>query len=88
MSYQYRVIYQHSHNDDRLVLNDAGADGWELVSVYAGGYGGRCLYLKRTIDETQKLRSDVERIGHERDQMVAANMELQERLSRLEDDLK
>ena len=30
-------------------------------------------------DERDQLRSDVERIGHERDQMVAANVELQER---------
>lgn len=32
----------------------------------------------------QSTRADVERIGRERDQMVAANVELQERLSRLE----
>lgn len=36
--------------------------------------------------EITRLRADVKRIGHERDQMVAANVELQERLSRLEDD--
>lgn len=37
------------------------------------------------------LRANVERIGHERDQMIAANVDLQERLSALsamEDDLK
>lgn len=44
--------------------------------------------MKRAVDETQQLRSDIERIGRERDQMVAANVELQERLSKLEDDLK
>lgn len=38
--------------------------------------------------ECVKLRADIERIGRERDQMIAANVELQERLSRLEDDLK
>lgn len=40
------------------------------------------------VAEVVKLCADVERIGHERDQMVAANVELQERLSRLEDDQK
>lgn len=38
-----------------------------------------------------KLNNDIERIGHERDQMISANVDLQERLSRLthlEDDLK
>lgn len=38
--------------------------------------------------EIERLRADVERIGAERDQMVAANVELQEQLSRLEDDRK
>lgn len=38
--------------------------------------------------EITRLRADIERIGHERDQMVAANVELQERLSALEDDGK
>lgn len=44
--------------------------------------------MKEKQDEIIRLRTDIERIGHERDQMVAANVELQERLSRLEDDLK
>lgn len=35
-----------------------------------------------------RLRTDIERIGRERDQMVAANVELQERLSALENDGK
>lgn len=36
--------------------------------------------------ECVRLSAEIERIGRERDQMVAANVELQERLSRLEDD--
>jgi len=42
-------------------------------------------------DEAKKLLANIERLGHERDQMIAANVELQERLSAfsaLEDDLK
>ena len=39
-------------------------------------------------DERNKLRSDIERIGRERDLMIAANVELQERLSAMEDDGK
>lgn len=46
------------------------------------------LVIIRLVSEALQLRSSVERIGHERDQMVAANVELQERLSRLEDDGK
>lgn len=38
--------------------------------------------------EITRLRADIERIGHERDQMVSANVELQTRLSALEDDGK
>ena len=38
--------------------------------------------------EIIKLRADIQRIGHERDKMVAANVGLQERLSALEDDGK
>lgn len=41
--------------------------------------------------EIERLRADIEHIGRERDQMIAANVELQERLSqlsRLDDDLK
>lgn len=86
--YQYRIICQYSGNDDSFALNAAGADGWELVAVSDRSFGGRALYMKRAVDETQQLRSDIERIGRERDQMVAANVELQERLSKLEDDLK
>ena len=44
--------------------------------------------MKRAVDETQQLRADIERIGRERDDMARANAELQERLSRLEDDGK
>ena len=39
-------------------------------------------------DEAKKLRANIQRIGRERDQMIAANVELQERLSALEDDGK
>ena len=39
-------------------------------------------------EQVKMLRADIERIGRERDQMVAANVELQERLSKLEDDGK
>ena len=38
--------------------------------------------------DVRTFRADIERIGRERDQMVAANVELQERLSRMEDDGK
>ena len=38
--------------------------------------------------DVRTFRADIERIGRERDQMVAANVELQERLSALEDDGK
>lgn len=45
--------------------------------------------IRDEIDQKVKhLRADIERIGRERDQMIAANVELQERLSRLEDDGK
>lgn len=44
--------------------------------------------IKQLIEENIKLRADVERIGRERDDMASANVELQERLSKLEDDLK
>ena len=40
------------------------------------------------VAEVRRIRGDIERIGRERDQMIAANVELQQRLSRLEDDLK
>lgn len=39
-------------------------------------------------NERAKLRADIERIGRERDDMARANVELQERLSALEDDGK
>lgn len=42
------------------------------------------LIRSQNVNEIIKLRSDIERIGHERDQMVAANVELQERLSKAE----
>lgn len=44
--------------------------------------------LDAQVVQIDLLRADLERIGHERDQMVAANVELQDRLSRLEDDRK
>lgn len=44
--------------------------------------------IRAAADEIVRLRADIERIGRERDQMVAANVELQERLSKLEDDGK
>lgn len=42
------------------------------------------IIASQKVNEIVKLRTDIERIGRERDQMAAANVELQERLSRLE----
>jgi hypothetical protein len=39
-------------------------------------------------DKNQRLHADIERLGRERDDMARAAQELQERLSRLEDDGK
>jgi hypothetical protein len=44
--------------------------------------------IKQLIEENIKLRADISRIGHERDDMARAAQELQARLSRLEDDRK
>ena len=62
-------------------------DGMALMNTleHALGSWTREKNMQATIS---KLSADVERIGHERDQMVAANVDLQERLSRLEDDHK
>lgn len=40
--------------------------------------------VEQRVISVVKLRADIERIGRERDQMVAANIELQQRLSKLE----
>lgn len=46
------------------------------------------LELDELRSDRQRLIDNIERLGRERDQMVAANVELQERLSALEDDGK
>lgn len=50
--------------------------------------GLKKIAMNQAVSTNVTLRADIERIGHERDQMIAANVELQERLSRLEDDCK
>lgn len=62
-----------------------------LLSRLLGCRSSLLSHIAANENAIAQLRASVERIGHERDQMIAANVELQERLSAfsaMEDDLK
>jgi hypothetical protein len=59
-----------------------------LQTMSAQLHASRAALVEAIDIENDQLRADISRIGHERDDMIRANVELQERLSALEDDLK
>jgi hypothetical protein len=46
-SYEYQVLIEGGLSPNVKQLNDAGAQGWELVSVTRSENGPSILYLKR-----------------------------------------
>lgn len=48
MRWEYRVVADPRKNANALVLNELGADGWELVQVHRlSEHGGFIYYVKR-----------------------------------------
>jgi hypothetical protein len=46
-SYEYQILIEGALSPNVKQLNDAGAQGWELVSVTKNENGPSILYLKR-----------------------------------------
>ncbi|MBE7324023.1 hypothetical protein IEQ44_05085 [Nocardioides sp. Y6] len=47
--WQYQVAPIPLHNE-ALMLNNFGADGWELVAIHTNAQGGLVAFLKRPED--------------------------------------
>jgi hypothetical protein len=48
--WQYQVAPIPLHNE-ALMLNNFGADGWELVAIHTNAQGGLIAFLKRPQDD-------------------------------------
>jgi hypothetical protein len=62
MKWEYLVLDNNENSVyEQLSLNDAGKNGWELVSIVSLPQFGRRAYFKREIPEPQDKMSNVQR---------------------------
>jgi hypothetical protein len=59
--WEYRTLVRNAYCDIAEELNTLGDDGWELVSIYASGRGGKVLVLKRPRAELKQMPRDLRR---------------------------